>query len=189
MTGAKNSGKGARMKPFLLACLAIPVLGTLAACSASDAPAPPAMFCPQVAVLAQAKTLTAFLPGRSDVAAQITTAQITGVAGSCTLQQQKNLLEVQFQAGFNASNGPANNGKPLILPYFVAITQGDQIVSKAVYLTALDFDGNASTAQATTKPVKIELPNQKTSVPLAILVGFELTPDQLSYAQSHPAGP
>ncbi len=173
------------MKRFLSPLPAVLVFGSLAGC-ASGSSHPPA-FCPQVAVLAQAQTLTTFLPGRSDVAAQITTARITGVAGSCTLEKNENLLEVTFQAGFSASNGPANNSAPLTLPYFIAITHGENIISKTDYTIGLNFDGNATTAQATTKPVTVELSNVPDSANTEILVGFAMTPDQLSYAAAHPA--
>jgi hypothetical protein len=158
----------------------------LAGC-ASDS-TPPNLPCPQVAVLQQTQSLTSFLPGRSDVAAQITTAQVTGVAGACILRPEKHALDVKFQAGFSATNGPANNGAPLNLPFFVAITQGDQILSKTDYTVALKFNGNMSTAQTTSKPITVELPDHHSSTRIQILVGFELTPDQLSYAATHPVG-
>jgi hypothetical protein len=185
MTGAKNSGKGARMKQFMRPIVAVILLTGLAGCSSSPAETAP-MHCPDVAMLQQAQSLTTFQPGRSDVAAQVTTAQITGVAGSCQLQPKKRLLLVKFQAGFLASNGPANHGSPLTLPYFVAITDGDNIISKTNYTIVLKFNGNASTAQATSKPVKVELSNDRRSGHVQILVGFQLTPEQISYAQSHP---
>jgi hypothetical protein len=188
MTFAKNSGKGAGMKRFCSPPLfAVISLSALAGCA--DTTQAPPMFCPQVAVLQQAQTLTAFLPGRSDVASQVTTAQITGVAGSCKLEEDKNQLLVNFQAGFTASNGPANNGNTLTLPFFVALANGDNIVSKTDYTIALPFNGNASMTQVTSKPVKVELSNDHASKNIQILVGFELTPDQLSYAEAHPAGP
>ena len=174
------------MKQIWSPCFAALSLIGLAACSSDPATTAP-MFCPQVAVLQQAQNVTAFLPGRTDVAAQITTAQITGVAGSCALEPKKHLLHVKFQAGFAATNGPADHGGNLTLPYFVAITDGDNIISKDDYTITLNFEGNESTAQATSKPVKIDLSNQHDNTHVQILVGFELTPDELSYAASHPA--
>ena len=171
------------MKQFLAPLLAVASLSVLAGCGGGTASLLP---CPQVAVLQQAQTLASFLPGRSDVAAQITTAQITGVAGSCTLEKQQHLLEVKFQAGFLASKGPASNGAPLTLPYFVAITEGDNVIAKTDYTIALAFDGNASTAQAVSKPIRIKLSSDRDSSDVQILVGFELTPDQLNEAESHP---
>ncbi len=184
------------MKQFTTPLLSLVILAALAGCASTPASSTPAVapapklvvqqYCPQVAVLAQAQNLTTFLPGRSDVGAQITTARVTGVAGSCLLKVKKNLLEVTFRAGFSASNGPANQGAPITLPYFVAITQGDAIVQKNDYSITLKFNGNLSTAQAATKAMKVELPNTPDSARTQILVGFEMTPAQLNYAAAHP---
>jgi hypothetical protein len=171
------------MKRQIPACLVPFLLAGLASCS--DAPPPP-IFCPQVAVLQQAQKVTEFLPGRTDVAAQITTAQITGVAGACVSAHKNTLLRVTFRAGFVASNGPANRSATLQLPYFVALTRGDHIIQKQDYTIALHFNGNASTADATSKPVKLELANVDDSQDVQVLVGFELTPEQRSYAAAHP---
>jgi len=147
---------------------------------------PPPFFCPQVAVLEQAQTLNLFLPGRADVAARLSTAQITGVSGVCKFEQGKNAVLVTVNTAFLADNGPANNNAPLVLPWFAAITAGDNIVQKTAYTQKLAFDGNDSTASASARPVKIELPNDPDNVNTQILVGFQESPDQLAYAASHP---
>lgn len=206
MTGDKNSGKGGAMKDFrsaLSAAAAAACLLSLAACSGDHHPefkvakstapvaaAPPALisFCPQVAVLQQAQTMTLFLPGRSDVASQISTAQITGISGACVphKKDKTQILEVKFTNNFLADNGPANNSRPITLPWFVAITKGNHIIEKKQYQITLKFDGNMSTAAATSKPVKIDLPAVPASADLQILTGFQMTPGQLAYAAAHP---
>jgi hypothetical protein len=158
----------------------------LAGCASDDPASGPPMFCPQVAVLQQAAVLTEFLPGHRDVASEITTAQVTGVAGSCTLQPKKHQLTLKFQAGFAATSGPANNFAPLTLPYFVAITDDDNIVQEGFYTVALNFDGNASTAEATTQPIKLDFPNRHWSGHVQVLVGFQESQDELDYAAAHP---
>jgi hypothetical protein len=176
------------MKRQIPVCLAPFLLAGLAACA--DDSTPPPMYCPQVAVLQQAGKVTTFLPGRTDVGAQITTARITGVAGDCATAQKDHLLRVTFRAGFVASDGPADHGATVQLPYFVALSRGNQIISVQDYTIALHFNGNASTAMATSKPVKVELANVRESQNVQILVGFKMTPAELSYAAAHPmAGP
>lgn len=206
MTGEKNSGKGAGMKDFrsaLLPAASLACLLSLAACGGGHPPhakpangaAPvagtasdPTNFCPQVAVLRQAQTVTLFLPGRGDVASQISTAQLTSVSGACVFKKKDKspILEVKFTNNFLADNGPANNGQPITLPWFVAITKGSQIIDKKEYQITLKFNGNMSTTVATSKPVKIDLPATPDSADLEILTGFEMTPDQLTYAAAHP---
>ncbi len=155
---------------------------------ANAMPADPTTYCPQVAVLQQAQTVTLFLPGRSDVASQISTAQLSNVSGDCVYQKKhhEGLLEVRFTSNFLADNGPANNSQPITLPWFVAITKGSQIIEKQDYQITLKFDGNMSIAAASSKPVKIELPAVPDSAGIQILTGFEMTPEQLAYAAAHP---
>jgi hypothetical protein len=153
----------------------LPLLA-LAACGSSGDTGTadgPAIYCPQVAVLAQAKTLTQYLPGRSDIGAALTTATITGVAGACTLNQSKHQLTISFKAGFAATNGPANHGQTVALPYFVAITQGDNIIQKTNYSIDIPFDGNISTATATSKNLQAIFPNAPDSTGYQVLIGFQ----------------
>ncbi len=156
----------------------------LAACNA-DAPTP-RIYCPNVRVLEQTSSLTQFLPGRQDAGAQITSAHITGVAGACALDG-KSVLHVTFQAGFSATNGPANHGKTLTLPYFVALEDRDDIISKSIDTITIPFNGNTQSASATSQTLSVDVRNIGETEHAEILVGFQLTPDQLAYAASHPA--
>jgi len=194
MTGRENSGKGGAMKKFCAPALAalLPPLLALAGCAGghhhADAgvhnPAP--FYCPDEQVLSQAQTVTIFQPGRQDVAARVTTAQISPPSGVCTLEKKKNAVLVTLNTSFLADNGPADNGAPLNLTWFASISQGDNIIQKTDYTQTLSFDGNSSTASATSKTVKIELPDIPDTQNTLILVGFEETPDQLAYAAAHP---
>lgn len=147
---------------------------------------PPPFHCPQVAVLAQAQTLTLFLPDRQDVAARVSTAQVTGVSGSCKLKDDKKNVMVTVKTAFTADNGPANHNAALDLPWFAAIAAGNHIIQKVDYSQKLAFGGNESMASGTAKPFKIELPNIPSTSQTQILVGFEETPAQLAYAAAHP---
>jgi hypothetical protein len=164
----------------LVLCLPL----ALAACGV-DTPAPD-IFCPKVNVLEETSSLTQFLPGRQDAGAEVTSAHMTGVAGSCALKGGS-MLNVTFQAGFSASNGPANHGRTLELPYFVAVTAGDEIIAKTLDTMAVPFSGNVSAAAVTSKTLTVEVPNTDTRGQAEILVGFQLTPAQLAYAEAHPA--
>jgi hypothetical protein len=182
MTAAKNSGKGPGMKP--VAATAFAAFSLLAAC-AQD-PLPPPMHCPQVLRVRELMTDPIFLPGRSDPAAELTQAQISGVAGSCVLNKKTNTLTLTFKAGFTAEDGPANHGAPVTLPYFIAITAGDDVVTKVPGSVTLDFAGR-TLAQATTSSMKLKFPNDARSDLVEILIGFQLSPGQVAYNAAHPA--
>ncbi len=161
------------------AALLLPA-ATLLALSACSSPPPLTTNCPNVAVLEQGSSLTEFLPGRQDIAAQITHA------GSCQLDKKGNLLTVKFQAGFAATNGPANTSSTLVLPYLVSESQGDVIIGVTENSIPLKFNGNQSVAQASTKPITLHFPNSPDTAATDVLVSFHLTPDQLAYNAAHP---
>jgi hypothetical protein len=169
-----------------LRALAIAAILPLTACGLATPKVAPPFYCPQTAILVQAQTLTLFLPNRTDVAGRVSTAQVSGISGSCLLQKKQNAVLVKVTPVFQADNGPANNNAPLMLPWFVAITDGSSIIQKTDYMLKVKFDGNQSIVSATTKPVKIELPNIPATANQEILIGFEQTPDQLAWAAAHP---
>jgi hypothetical protein len=111
---------------------------------------------------------------------------LAGVAGSCDLEPGKHAVVVTFRIGFEASNGPANRAAMVELPYLVSITDGPTIISKDLYTIKVAFDGNVIDGTATSKPVTVELPNVPETAGMQILVGFQLSPEQLAYATDHP---
>lgn len=183
MTATENSGKGTAMRHASIPAAVL--LLCLATCADDDA-LPGKLYCPTVSRVEQLSSLTRFLPSSEDVTAEVTEAHITGVAGSCDLEPAKHEVLVSFKAGFSATNGPANHGATVDLPYFVSVTQGDTVVSKVPYSIPITFDGNITTATAVSKTVKVELPNVRLTQDTEVLVGFQLSPEQLAYATDHP---
>ena len=171
--------------PAFAALLALSACGFFKTDSGATAPVA-VLSCPHVEVLQQANTITEFQPGRTDVAAALTTAQITGVAGSCQ-SSNKNTVKVSFKAGFTATNGPADHGQPVTLPYFVAVTSDNRIIAKALHSITLKFADNANNANADSPTLTVDVPNDDASGTYEVLVGFQMTPDQLAYAAAHPA--
>ena len=195
-------------RPALLSAASLVCLLGLAACSGGKSaspktaddgtttkpPAPTALFdtdtknptqlqfCPQTAILAQAQTMTLFMPGRSDIAGMVSTARVSNIAGSCSYNEKRNALEIAFKLTFTATNGPANHGQDITLPWFTAISYGDTILRKKDYQITLKFDGNLSTATATTKTINIEVPARETSADLSVLTGFQMTPEQITHS-------
>ncbi len=60
------------------------------------------------------------------------------------------------------------------LPYFIAIVQGDHIISKRVFAVRFDFRNGADQAVATTTPIKLSFPRAPRSGAQQVLVGFQM---------------
>ncbi|OZB39924.1 MAG: hypothetical protein B7X48_06655 [Acidiphilium sp. 34-60-192] len=151
-----------------VAVLAAPLL--LAACSGSHEKT--ALFCPTVSVLTQANQMVKARGDATSVGAREISARITGVAGRCATHGKNGVLTV-FRVGFAATRGPALIGDQITLPYFIVLTQGDQIIGKQIDPITFDFKNGRNRAVATTKPIKIEMPNAPVSAQQEALIGFQ----------------
>ncbi len=149
--------------------LAMPLV--LAACSSGHHKV--ALYCPTVSVLTQANQVVKARGDAPGVAAREVSARITGVAGRCAAQGKRRVI-TRFRVGFSAVRGPALSGDQITLPYFIALTQGEQIIGKQVDSVTFKFKKGADQTVATTKPIKIEMPNAPVSAEQEALVGFQL---------------
>lgn len=164
-----------------LAALLAPI--GLAACSGSKAPT---LYCPQVAVLQQASRMVLSRGESEDVASRTLDARITGVAGSCSVAG-KGMERVTFRIGFAATNGPASRVDRRTLGYFIAITQGERIVSKKIYPVVFAFEHGADQAVATTAPIRLDFPRAGRSAAQQVLVGFQMSQAALERSEAAPA--
>jgi hypothetical protein len=170
----------------LLPLLLAPVF-FLAACSDDT---PPLILGPQKAyIVPQLQEEFQFLPGRTDAGAEITDARITGVGGKVVLNPDTQKLVLTFQAGFAATNGPANHGAPVTLTYFVTVSEGEDIISKDEYNITLHFDGHNNVAVGTSPPITLKFPNERDDPPAEVLVGLQMTDEQAAYTATHVAMP
>ncbi len=162
---------------ILAACAAL----SLAACTGDDvASDTPKSYCPNVAVLQQASTLNSFLPGRSDIAGEMSTVKITGIAGSCVPVDNSDALAIRFKVGFSGVVGPAGSPASITVPYFVSISQDNTVFWKADHSITLNFSADTGTATATSESLLVKLPNTIPSASTDVLVGIQLTPEQLN---------
>jgi hypothetical protein len=158
-----------RLAPILLATLAV------SACTGSKAPD---LYCPQVAVLQQASRVVLTNGASNDIAAQTLDARITGVAGRCTAADH-HMETVAFRIGFTATNGPASRLNAQTLPYFIAIVQGDTVISKRIFPVNFDFKNGADQAIASTTPITLKFPRARRSEAQQVLVGFQMSQAEL----------
>jgi hypothetical protein len=141
----------------------------------------PARACPRLGIVADAAELARYRPGGGrDITDQLYTARVGDVAGSCRFDKAS--VNVEMQVALIAERGAAMTGPGAAeLEYFVAVTgPGDQILAKETFRTRLDFAGRNRIGVAEELAQRIPLPGESDPASYAVLVGFQLTPEELA---------
>lgn len=152
--------------------------------------------CPQVAVVEDLKTLTQFeVPAAPTPGEKISSVAMTGLDTKCIATE--NTIGVDISVRFDAQLGPQaadwqSQSRSFAYPYFIAVTTpSGEILSKEVFAATIRFDAGetAITQQEKTRQV-IPLRADARPDQYEVLIGFQLTADELNYARmmaSHPA--
>jgi hypothetical protein len=167
------------------ATLVVTLLPLLADCGpARDQFAPP---CPRPAILGDTADIYLYRAGSAPGSARDLTdlvlhGRVVGVNGSCKPGDSKKQLVTSFKVGFELSRGPAMQGRVAQVPVFIAVTDGDAILDKQVHLMRVEFPANVDRVVQGTGEADLVLPiaPSKSGAAYGIIVGFQLTPDQLS---------
>jgi hypothetical protein len=170
------------MKQFILLCTAAVLL---AACSSDESPlAPP---CPSIVIVQQLADVTQFLPGEGrDLTDVILQGKVTGFNGFCETERDDGVaseVTVDLRVLFAFSRGPANTDRKGSFSYFVAIVdREDAPMQKHVFDSDVTFAGNKSRVAAY-EELSLTIPMRagENGGDYSVLVGFQLTPDQVEY--------
>ena len=183
MSNAKRCG---RVAPH--AVIGALALATLVGC-AGDQPRNPA--CPSVGVLSEAATLTSFAPGTGrDLVDVDHEAEIVDVSSGCTYEgdpgDSDRVLIVAVAPSIEASRGPANETREAVFDYFVSVVDASgNVRSKQRFSVGVRFEGNRTRIRFRDDdpPVTVNIPAPTDSAVAGtkILVGFQLSAEQLEY--------
>lgn len=156
--------------------LVVAALALLSACNRT----PPA--CPRATILNDGATVTKFRdgPGRdlTDVTAR---AEIVDVAVDC--DYDRGGVDVAMQVAIAATRGPADRARAADFDYFVAIADARRnILAKEVFRVRLEFPQTQSRV-GTVEQIepRIPLKDRAEGVDYEIVVGFQLTPEELEW--------
>lgn len=179
MTRRMSSRGRSQHVPALLALFA------LAGCSGQ---AKDDKVCPRVAVLSDAGSLTRFAPGPARNILDIDfEGEIADLATQCEFPAGKGNRRVVMQLVpvFAISRGAANSDRNASFTYFVSVVRNQDILSKQLFAVSTEFQGNRSrtVVEDGNPPISIEipLPYRDAGFEYEVLVGFQLTPDELEY--------
>lgn len=151
--------------------------------------------CPQVAVVDDLKNLTQFeIPSAPTPGTKISSIAITGVKSSCNVTEKT--VAVDMGLRFDGQLGPKaaewkTESHSFAYPYFIAVTTpAGEILSKEVFAATIRYDsGEAAITQEESIRQVIPLREGMTAAGYEILVGFQLTSDELNYARMIAAQP
>jgi hypothetical protein len=108
-------------------------------------------------------------------------ATIGGVTSDCTIDSSG--VSVTVSLSTVAELGPTAPGRSIDFPYFIAVTDThDKVIAKRVFQNTVTFKPNenrAGTQDTDTERVKLADPKQADRY--HIIVGFQLTPEELAY--------
>jgi hypothetical protein len=175
-TCARSSIPGLRSLALLAAAA-----GSLGACSQPDVFAP---ACPQLALLRDGADLTRFAgPGR-DITDLVLDAHLAAVPATCHWADKAHTkVEAKLQVAISLGRGPAMNGRTVDVPYFLAASEGANILDKQIFTARAEFPTNTDRVGVTTPEVSMLFPvtPEKSAAAYKITVSFQLTPEELAY--------
>lgn len=152
--------------------------------------------CPQVAVVDDLKMLSQFeTPASPTPETNISSVNITGMKSSCTVGAN-NTVAVNIGLRFDGALGPKasawnSESHNFAYPYFVAVTTPTgEILSKEVFAATLRYEnGETAISQEESMRQVIPLKDVADASGYEILIGFQLTNEELAYNRTQPRRP
>lgn len=112
------------------------------------------------------------------------TGSIEGVRGFCRYVGT-NPITMEVEIDFSFGRGPMAGGDRRSYPYFVAVTRRDRnVLAKEEFAIDVKFDKNETLVRRRETVSGIEIPRATETVSgvnFEVIVGFELTPEQLAF--------
>ena len=141
----------------------------------------PGVVCPSVAVVAEAADVTQFAASGRDVVDIRYFARFADVQWSCDLDGSS--LEVELTLFLEGAAGPTSKAQTADFTYFVALARrGGGIIAKETFESRIALSSDAGTGILTDEiDQRIPLRAGQSGADLEILVGFQLTREQLEY--------
>ena len=140
--------------------------------------------CPKIGLLPKAERITIFDDsGGQDITDVVGTGRIEGLAGTCETDEDGQIF-VTLEMGLSAALGPTADQQALVLPYFVAVTDGDeQVLTKDPAQFTVRFDEDERSVRSKVEIDTFPMPGVGGFVreEYVVVVGFQLTPNQLNY--------
>ena len=169
-----------------------PIFRLLAVCAAalvlsSCADDKKIAYCPGMTALLDAYMAATFKPGAPPLPTNaLYTVEIVNVKGNCTFDKQGKSSDSNLTVTFGATRAAPGDAAQYTVPYFVAVTQGENIITKTLRHVTFSFAAGEKTAtfDEDIDDVSLITDGEKKPYEYQILVGLQLTKEQLDYNRS-----
>lgn len=140
--------------------------------------------CPVAVVLADAGQMAVFRAGGpQDLSGEAYRVMLTGTNTSCDINKKTGETNSSFRLYFRATRAPSAEAAHYSMPYFVAVTRGDQLIEKRILSVSFDFAPGASSATFDESPddFDIRVENGHQPYEYELMAGFQMSPAQVDY--------
>jgi hypothetical protein len=140
--------------------------------------------CPVAVILADASQVTVFRPGApQDLAGEAYRVALVGISTSCSINRKTGETDSSYRVNFRATRAPSADAAHYTVPYFVAVTQGDELIEKRILQVSFDFAAGDSIATFSESPddFDIHVANGHQPFEYQLMAGFQMTPAQVDY--------
>jgi hypothetical protein len=144
-------------------------------------------FCPGITSVLDAYMAVTFKPGAPALPANaLYTVNIVKAGGKCSFDKQGKTSDSSVTIKFAASRATPGDAAQYTVPYFVAVTEGENIITKTVRNVTFSFAAGEKTAtfEDDVDSVSLITDGEKKPYDYQILVGLQLTKEQLDYNRS-----
>ncbi len=172
------------MPGFPRFCLA--ALAVLALCGCRDDARN--MACPGAAILADAATRPVLRAGAAatDPSAVLYTVRVLTIDTVCSLDRRAGETRSNVDITFRATRAPSGQAAHYVVPYFLAINQGERLINKRLFNLTIDFAPGASAVTTTTSvdDTVLRLENGHIPTDYQFLAGLQLSDAESAYLRS-----
>ncbi len=151
--------------------------------------------CPTVSARPDLRRLVEFYdPEKPVEATKISEITMTSVRNVCRIENGQLVMQIDF--ALEGNTGPKARVKPsdkpsFAYPYFVAVTdpQGN-VLSKEIFASTVAYGSDQKELKQTESIFQnMPFPDATIGQSYSVVVGFQLTPQQLAYNQTNPVTP
>ena len=140
--------------------------------------------CPVAVILADASQVTVFRPGApQDLAGEAYRVALVDISTDCSINKKTGETNSSYRVNFRATRAPSAEAAHYTVPYFVAITQGEDLIEKRILQVSFDFAPGAAIATFSESPhdFDIHVENGHQPYEYELMAGFQMTPAQVDY--------